>query len=60
VVFNYGVAIIILVLIVRILLHPLTKKGQVSMMKMQKQAGKFAPKIEELKKKYGNDKRRLQ
>ena len=60
VVFNYGVAIVILVLIVRVLLHPLTKKGQVNMMKMQKQMGKFAPKIEELKKKHGNDKARLQ
>jgi len=56
---NYGVAIIILVLVVRVLLHPITKKGQVNMMKMQKEMGKLAPKIEELKKKYANDKGRL-
>jgi YidC/Oxa1 family membrane protein insertase len=49
---NYGVVIIILVLIVRLLMHPLTRKGQVSMSKM----GKLAPKVEEIKKKYGNDK----
>jgi len=60
VVFNYGVAIVILVLVVRTLLHPLTKKGQVNMMKMQKQMGKLAPKMEELKKKHANDKARLQ
>lgn len=53
---NYGFAIIILVLIVRTVLHPITKKGQVNMMKMQKQMGALAPKIEEVKKKYANDK----
>jgi YidC/Oxa1 family membrane protein insertase len=49
---NYGLVIIILVLIVRLLMHPLTRKGQVAMSKM----GKLAPMIEEIKKKYGNDK----
>ena len=53
---NYGVAIIILVIIVRVLLHPLTKKGQVSMMKMQK----LAPKMAALKEKYKDDKDALQ
>jgi YidC/Oxa1 family membrane protein insertase len=48
------------VLIVRTLLHPITKKGQVNMVRMQKTMGKFAPKIEELKKKFGNDKARMQ
>jgi YidC/Oxa1 family membrane protein insertase len=57
---DYGVAIIILVLIVRTLLHPITKKGQVNMVRMQQRMGEFAPKIEELKKKFGNDKARLQ
>lgn len=57
---DYGVAIIILVLIVRTLLHPITKKGQVNMVRMQKVMGDFAPKMEELKKKFGNDKVRLQ
>lgn len=52
---NYGVAIMILVVIVRILLHPLTRKSQVSMSKMSK----LQPKIEELKKKYGDDKQEL-
>jgi len=52
---NYGVVIMILVFIVRILLHPLTKKGQVSMSRMTK----LGPKVEELKKKYANNKPEL-
>ena len=57
---DFGVAIIILVLIVRALLHPITRKGQVNMVRMQQRMGEFAPKVEELKKKYANDKARLQ
>ncbi len=49
---NYGLAIIILVFLVRLVLHPLTKKSQVSMMKMQK----LAPQVQKLKEKYGDDK----
>ncbi|MFQ5495758.1 MAG: YidC/Oxa1 family membrane protein insertase, partial [Phycisphaerae bacterium] len=56
---DYGVAIIILVLIVRLLLHPITKKGQVNMVKMQHRMQEVAPKIEEIKKKYANDKVRM-
>ena len=52
---NYGVAIIVLVLLVRIALHPLTKKGQISMMKMQK----LAPQMAKLKEKYKDDKESL-
>ena len=49
---NYGVAIILLVILVRVALHPLTKKGQVSMMKMQK----LTPMIQKIKEKYADDK----
>ncbi|HPD46470.1 MAG TPA: YidC/Oxa1 family insertase periplasmic-domain containing protein [Anaerohalosphaeraceae bacterium] len=52
---NYGVVIMILVFVVRLLLHPITKKSQVSMMKMQK----LAPRMEEIKKKYGDNKAEL-
>jgi len=52
---NYGIAIIILVFIVRLILHPLTRKSQVSMSKMSK----LAPKMEEIKKKYADDKAEL-
>jgi len=53
---NYGVAIMILVVLVRVVLHPLTKKSQVNMMKMQK----LGPEMEKLKKKYADDKETLQ
>ena len=49
---NYGVAIILLVILVRVALHPLTRKGQVSMMKMQK----LAPMMQKIKEKYADDK----
>jgi YidC/Oxa1 family membrane protein insertase len=49
---NYGVVIIIFVFVVRLILHPVTKKSQVSMMKMSK----LAPKAEEIKTKYADNK----
>lgn len=49
---NYGVVIIILVFLMRLVMHPITKKSQVSMSKMSK----LAPKAEEIKKKYANNK----
>jgi len=52
---NYGVAIILLVLLVRLVLHPLTKKSQVSMMRMQK----LKPQMDKLKAKYADDKNAL-
>ncbi len=57
---NFGVAIIILVLIVRALLHPITKSGQINMTRMQKAMGDLQPKFEEIKKKYANDKAKMQ
>ncbi len=53
---NYGIVIIIFVFVVRVLLHPITKKSQVSMMKMSK----LAPMAEEIKKKYGDNKAEMQ
>jgi YidC/Oxa1 family membrane protein insertase len=52
---NYGVAIILLTVLVRVLVHPLTRKSQVAMYKMQK----LRPLIEELQKKHKNDKQKL-
>ncbi|MBP7935404.1 MAG: YidC/Oxa1 family insertase periplasmic-domain containing protein [Phycisphaerae bacterium] len=57
---NYGIAIIVLVLVVRAVLHPITKKSQVNMFKMQKQQATLQPKIAALREKYGNDKAKLQ
>ncbi len=56
---NFGLAIMLLVLIVRIILHPLTKKGQVSMAKMQKNMSAMQPQIKKIKEKYGDDKKAL-
>ena len=53
---NYGIAIIILTLIVRLVLHPLSKKSQTSMAKMQK----LQPKVKELRDKFKTDKQRQQ
>jgi len=49
---NYGIVIIILVLLMRLILHPITKYSQVSMHKMSK----LAPRAEEIKKKYASNK----
>jgi YidC/Oxa1 family membrane protein insertase len=49
---NYGVVIIILVFLMRLVMHPITKKSQVSMSKMTT----LGPKVEEIKKKYANNK----
>ena len=49
---NYGVVIIILVFLMRLAMHPVTKKSQVSMNKMSK----LAPMAEEIKKKYADNK----
>lgn len=53
---NYGVAIIILVIIVRTLLHPLAVFQQKSMFRMQENMARIQPKIAALKEKYANDK----
>ncbi len=52
---DWGLAIIALVFLVRLLLHPVTKKSQVNMLQM----GKMGPEIERLKKKYGDNKDEL-
>jgi YidC/Oxa1 family membrane protein insertase len=49
---DWGLAIIALVCLVRVCLHPIMKRSQANMMKM----GKMGPEIERLKKKYGDDK----
>jgi len=53
---NYGIVIILLTLIVRIVLVPLTMSQTKSMAKMQK----IQPELKELQKKYKDDKQKLQ
>lgn len=52
---NYGIAIILLTIVVKVLTLPLTHKSMVSMKKM----GSLAPKMTELKEKFGADKEKL-
>ena len=53
---NYGLAIILMTLILRILIWPLTRKSYVSTMKMQQ----MQPELQRVQKLYANDKARLQ
>ncbi|MEW6253664.1 MAG: membrane protein insertase YidC, partial [Planctomycetota bacterium] len=57
---NYGVAIMILVLLVRGLLHPLAVWQQKNMFRMQESMARIQPKMEALKERYANDKVKLQ
>jgi len=55
VVHNYGVAIILLTLVIKLVTFPLTQKSMVSMKKMSS----LQPKMQELKEKYKGDKEKL-
>ena len=55
---NYGVAIMILVIIIRSLLHPLAVFQQKSMFRMQDAQARLKPKLDALREKYPNDKAR--
>ncbi|HVX85451.1 MAG TPA: YidC/Oxa1 family insertase periplasmic-domain containing protein [Phycisphaerae bacterium] len=52
---NYGVAIILLVLVVRAILHPLTRASQINMAVMGKKMKEIQPLLEASKKKYAKD-----
>ena len=56
IVMNYGVAIIIMTILLRLLMWPLTRKSYVSMAAMQK----MQPEMQRIQKLYANDKMRLQ
>ena len=53
---NWGVAIILLVVLVRLVLFPLTYKGMVSMYKLKE----LAPKMKEIQQKYKKDPQKMQ
>ena len=57
---DWGVSIILLVLVVRTMLHPLTKRAQINMQRFGKVMGDLKPEIEKLQKKYPDDARKLQ
>jgi YidC/Oxa1 family membrane protein insertase len=60
VVFDWGLAIVVLVVVVRGLLHPLTRRAQVSMMRVTKQMGSLKPEMDALQKRYKDDPKKLQ
>ena len=56
---DWGVSIILLVALVRLLLHPLTKRAQFNMMKMGKMMQTIQPEVEKVKKKYKDDQQKI-
>ena len=53
---NWGLAIILLTVIVKLCLHPITRKNQRGMMRMGKAMAKIKPEMEILQAQYGTDK----
>ena len=60
VVFDWALAIVVLVMIVRVILHPLMKKGQIQMLRMGKLMSELKPELDALQKKYKNEPARMQ
>ncbi|MBK7404960.1 MAG: membrane protein insertase YidC [Phycisphaerales bacterium] len=58
--FDWALAIILLVVCVRSLLHPITRWSQIRMQKFGKQMQAMAPKQKAIQEKYKDDKQRLQ
>ena len=53
---NYGLAIIAMTIIIKMILHPLNRKSFISMNKMSK----LTPMMKEIQKKYANDRQKMQ
>lgn len=60
VVFDWALAIMVLVVVVRTILHPITKKSQISMMRFGKQMQGLAPKQKAIQEKYKDDRVKMQ
>ncbi len=59
-VFDWGLAIIVLVLVVRLILHPISKKSQIQMQQVTRGLSEMKPELEALKARYGDDPKRMQ
>lgn len=57
---DWAIAIIILVVIVRTLLHPITKKSQINMQRFTRGMSALKPEIDKLQKKYKDEPKKLQ
>lgn len=60
VVFDWAVAIVLLVCVVRLFLHPLMRKGQIQMQRMSRLMTELKPELDALQKKYKGDPAKLQ
>ncbi|GEM_PF-2681968 len=56
---NWGVSIILLTVVVRLAMHPLTRRQVISMQRMQKKMAKIKPELDKLKEKYKDDREAL-
>jgi YidC/Oxa1 family membrane protein insertase len=59
IVFDWALAIILLVLIVRTILHPVFKKSQIGIQKFAKDMQRVQPKLKKLQEKYKNDRKKM-
>ncbi|MDG2292308.1 MAG: membrane protein insertase YidC [Phycisphaerales bacterium] len=60
VLFDWGMAIIGLVIIVRAILHPITKRSQGGMQRFTRRMSKLKPQMDKINQKYGDDPKRKQ
>ncbi len=60
VVADWGVAIILLVVVVRAILHPLTRRAQINMQRFSKSMTDLKPEIDRLQQKYPGDPKKVQ
>jgi len=60
VVFDWGIAIVVLVVVVRAILHPVLKRSQVQMQRTTRAMGALKPEIEKLQERYKGDPQKLQ
>ena len=58
-VFDWGVSIMILVCVVRLLLHPITRKGQIGMQRSAKAMGEIKPELDKLRERFPNDQEKM-
>ncbi|MDX2114587.1 MAG: membrane protein insertase YidC [Planctomycetota bacterium] len=60
VVFDWALAIMVLVVCVRTVLHPVTRRSQIGLQRFSKQMQSLAPKQQKLRERYKDDPKRLQ
>jgi YidC/Oxa1 family membrane protein insertase len=60
VLFDWGLSIIALTIVVRLILHPITKKSQISMQRFSKAMSALKPELDALQKRYKDEPARMQ